>query len=353
MKKDCTAEEIMAALQAPFSASDIEWRVSHSGVSNNKPWAMVRAYVTNRAIQARLDEVFGPAGWKNRYDDFKDGIICSISCLIEGHWIEKADGAEQTEIESLKGGLSNSMKRAAVQWGIGRYLYKLESVFVEVFKDKRPGAVRIYDKKNKVEGYWFPPKLPDWALPESERGKGSTNQTPKTQSNPPSNKGSQKQQEYSSNQKQQSGSKTEPNKGQSNEKSADSVQVKLQAARNLIIEFMKNTGLKDEPQYIMPLFKKINPKLKAKDIGEALKNATADDLKLYYNVLRPVNDLIELSKTKKVSMDDSLKYAQILLPQVPIETTFNLFTHLTIEHVKEIAHFIREDLQNGNIEKIA
>lgn len=351
MKKDCTAEEIMEQLQAPFSTSDIEWRVSHSGVSNGKPWAMVLAYVTNRAIQTRLDDVFGPAGWKNRYDDFKDGIICTISCLIEGQWVEKADGAEQTDIESLKGGLSNSMKRAAVQWGIGRYLYKLEAMFVEVFKDKRQGAIRIYDKKNNVEGYWFPPKLPNWALPKNEQGKGTSN--PKPQSNQSSNQGNQKQQQTSSNQKQQSGSSSKPNTGQSNQKSGDSPEVRRQAVVNSIIEFMSNTGLKDNPKYIMPLFKLINPNLKEQDIAATLKNASIEDLKLYYFGLRPVHDLIELTKTFKVSIEDTLKYAQILLPQVNIENTFNLFTHLKVEHVKEISQFIREDLKSGNLQKIA
>src|SRR5690606_39028946 len=45
-------------------------------------------------------------------------------------WVTKFDGAENTAVEAVKGGLSDSMKRAAAQWGIGRYLYTLESVWV-------------------------------------------------------------------------------------------------------------------------------------------------------------------------------------------------------------------------------
>jgi len=38
-------------------------------------------------------------------------------------WVTKSDGADDSSIESAKGGISDSLKRAAVQYGIGRYLY--------------------------------------------------------------------------------------------------------------------------------------------------------------------------------------------------------------------------------------
>ena len=44
----------------------------------------------------------------------------------------KYDGAENTDIEPVKGGLSDSFKRAAVLWGIGRYLYDMESIWVAI-----------------------------------------------------------------------------------------------------------------------------------------------------------------------------------------------------------------------------
>ena len=50
-------------------------------------------------------------------------MICNLSCRIEGEWVTKADGADDTNIEAAKGGISDSLKRAAVLLGIGRYLY--------------------------------------------------------------------------------------------------------------------------------------------------------------------------------------------------------------------------------------
>lgn len=150
-----------------FSPDAVEWRVQQSGKKGDKQWALVLCYVTNRAIMDRLDEVCGAANWKNEYKSAPDGgVLCGLSIRIGDEWVTKWDGAENTDIEATKGGLSNSMKRAAVQWGIGRYLYKLEANFVEVTEKGDRTDHRIFDKKTKVEGYWKTPKLPDWAVPQ-------------------------------------------------------------------------------------------------------------------------------------------------------------------------------------------
>lgn len=157
-------------LANPFPASDIEWRIQRAGGFDKKPWAMVLAYVTNRAVQERLDEVCTPLGWKNEFTQSPDGgVLCGISIYADNQWITKYDGAENTQVEAVKGGLSGAMKRAAVQWGIGRYLYKLESNFVNltpVKPENMEGWLHHYDKETKKRYYWRPPVLPTWALPE-------------------------------------------------------------------------------------------------------------------------------------------------------------------------------------------
>ena len=42
-------------LKEPFPSSDIEWRLQSCGETNGKIWAKCLAYVTNRAIQNRLE----------------------------------------------------------------------------------------------------------------------------------------------------------------------------------------------------------------------------------------------------------------------------------------------------------
>lgn len=169
-------------LKEPFDEKDIEWRLQSCGESNGKIWAICLAYVTNRAIQNRLDEVCGPENWKNEFVTGPDGgILCGISIKCNGEWVTKWDGAENTQIEAVKGGLSGAMKRAAsTGWGIGRYLYNLEEGFATVSdKGKFRGSTK--DKKNFR---WDPPRLPSWALPIKSTGTNKTTETAKNTPTP-------------------------------------------------------------------------------------------------------------------------------------------------------------------------
>lgn len=131
------AKTIKDELARPFAPEDLEWRIQYANEKTNR--GIVVPYVTNRAIQARLDEVVGIAGWYNDYKPWhgankKEAQICGISIYFEerGGFITKWDGAEDSDIEPVKGGLSDSMKRAAVEWGVGRYLYGMTQIWVKI-----------------------------------------------------------------------------------------------------------------------------------------------------------------------------------------------------------------------------
>ena len=81
------------------------------------------SYITARQVMDRLDEVFGIMGWQRRHIDVGGTMVCEIGVKTEDGWIFKADGADESDIEGTKGALSDSFKRAAVSWGVGRYLY--------------------------------------------------------------------------------------------------------------------------------------------------------------------------------------------------------------------------------------
>ena len=66
-------------------------------------------------------------------------------------WITRAGGAGDTDIEAEKGALSDAFKRAAVLFGIGRYLYDLPNEWIEIDEYKK------FKRK---------PSLPAWALPK-------------------------------------------------------------------------------------------------------------------------------------------------------------------------------------------
>lgn len=159
-------DNIQEQLKRPFEANEIEWRVQQANESNGKPWAMVLAYVTNRAVMDRLDEVFGVSGWKNEFapTPSMDGVMCGISAKFGNEWVTKYDGASNTDIEAVKGGLSSAMKRTAVQFGIGRYLYHLEAGFAQIVEKGTNGA-KFGKTKSNQNFYWLPPELPNFALP--------------------------------------------------------------------------------------------------------------------------------------------------------------------------------------------
>ena len=163
--------DVLAMLKLPFSPNDIEWRACRSGVSKaGKPWVMALAYITNRAIMDRLDDVVGPANWRNEYTQAPcGGILCGLSIRANGEWVTKWDGAENTDVEAIKGGLSGSMKRAAVHWGIGRYLYGLTENFAQVVENYTEGSQTAKIKSTGQQVSWMPPTLPAWALPSSKR----------------------------------------------------------------------------------------------------------------------------------------------------------------------------------------
>ena len=174
----------LSRLKDCFEPYDIEWRLQQCGKgSNGKIWGMALAYVTNRAIMNRLDEVCGPENWKNEFKAAPDGgILCGLSIKVDGEWVTKWDGAENTDIEAVKGGLSGAMKRAAVQWGIGRYLYKLEESWINANEN---GAYRG-KTKDGTTFKWDAPTLPAWALPKGSKSetKSETHSEPKPQKKP-------------------------------------------------------------------------------------------------------------------------------------------------------------------------
>lgn len=57
------------------------------------------------------------------------------------------------DIEAVKGGLSDSMKRAAVQWGIGRVLYDLNTVWVEIEKRGRSFVIKDSERAKLDNAY--------------------------------------------------------------------------------------------------------------------------------------------------------------------------------------------------------
>jgi hypothetical protein len=117
-------------LAAPFPPDRVSWRPG--SMTKDKSKARALAYIDARDVMQRLDDVCGLGGWQCRYSHVAPIIVCDIAIKIDGEWLWKANGAGQTDIEGEKGGSSDAFKRAAVMLGIGRYLYDIDSPWVQV-----------------------------------------------------------------------------------------------------------------------------------------------------------------------------------------------------------------------------
>lgn len=140
---------ITQKLKEPFDPSVVHWRVGATnakrlgGIPATKGIAL--AYVNARDVMKRFDDVCGDH-WQVEYPF--DGC-CRIGLKIDNEWLWRSNGAGETDFEAEKGKFSDAFKRAAVLWGVGRYLYYLPSTWCEL-------------ENGKIKN---PPQLPKWALP--------------------------------------------------------------------------------------------------------------------------------------------------------------------------------------------
>lgn len=135
-------------LAKPFDPNEVELKVQ--ATTQDRKRGMVVAYVDARTVMDRLDAVIGPGNWRDSYyvstDKEVDGKrIVEVVCVLgvrareEGEWIEKQDVGEG---DTLKAATSDALKRAAVKFGVGRYLYKLPKVWADL--DER-GQIKDYE----------------------------------------------------------------------------------------------------------------------------------------------------------------------------------------------------------------
>src|SRR4051794_6256951 len=151
---DTDAADLRRALLDPFPPDKVGWKPQ--AVSKKGDSALAVAYIDARDVMDRLDAVVGVAGWRDCYAEHADG---TVTCKLElkgggegGPKVDVGDESEQKEPGNRKkAAYSDALKRAAVKWGVGRYLYALPSLWCR------------YDAEKKQ--FTETPRLPAWALP--------------------------------------------------------------------------------------------------------------------------------------------------------------------------------------------
>jgi len=154
-------DEVWQKLSEPFPPGEVQWRIE--ALSRDKKRALVVPYVDARTVLDRLDRVVGPEGWQDAYEVLADAEravkdergerrerLVEVKCRLTVLGVTKEDVGEG---DSLKAAFSDALKRAAVKFGVGRYLYRLEKQWVD------------YDPE---KGRFTPPKLPEPSPGEEE-----------------------------------------------------------------------------------------------------------------------------------------------------------------------------------------
>lgn len=129
-----TQEQITEELKAPFPEDQISWRIQGKPFERDgKYFGLALAYIDARDVMNRLDDVVGSDNWTDTYQDTQKRTYCTLGIDFNGNleWTYKSDAAGDSDIESEKGAVSDAFKRAAVKFGVGRYLYDLDSPWVE------------------------------------------------------------------------------------------------------------------------------------------------------------------------------------------------------------------------------
>lgn len=129
--------DVIRELGRPFPPEALHWKVQAH--RPNQEMALVVVYVSARAVIERLNDAVG-LGWSTRfgpevlalpYFDLKDrqareerGIACALHIFDA----VRMDVGTPSSTEPLKGMFSDALKRAAVQYGLGAYLYRFPRV---------------------------------------------------------------------------------------------------------------------------------------------------------------------------------------------------------------------------------
>jgi len=135
----------MQNLSKPFPPSSVSWRVG--ALTKAKDKCIPLAYIDARDVMERLDEVVGPENWACRYP-FNG--CCELSIKVNDEWVTKSNCAGETNVEAEKGQASDAFKRAAVLWGIGRYLYDIPNFWVPVDQYKRLEENTLRDLETRL-----------------------------------------------------------------------------------------------------------------------------------------------------------------------------------------------------------
>lgn len=113
-------------------ASEISAKVKTITARNS---ALILLYKDARVDMNILDETFGMFNWNKSYTrDQAGNLFCTVGAResSERDFVYKSDVGNESQSDKAKGEASDAFKRACFNWGIGRELYNVPVIFVDL-----------------------------------------------------------------------------------------------------------------------------------------------------------------------------------------------------------------------------
>jgi hypothetical protein len=144
-------ESISQRLREPFGPEDVDFRVQGK-VNEQTGRGQVVAYIDARSVQDRLDAVVGAGNWSFDWTPVvvDNGEVQVAKGTLTVYGVSKSDAGSASNFEQTLGAVSHCFKRAAVHWGVGRYLYNLPSSWVQVEKGGRISETVLRELRSKL-----------------------------------------------------------------------------------------------------------------------------------------------------------------------------------------------------------
>src|ERR1700689_3426512 len=151
---DEQVRQFVAALEDPFDPREIKWRVTNT--TSDRRRGQVIAYADPRAYTDRLNTLFTVRGWTREYAvqviqnfERKDRgtgegaisgkIVVTCRLTIDGLGSHSGLGEEWADNENAgTAAEAQAFKRACSCFGLGRYLYDLDGIWVDLDERKQP-----------------------------------------------------------------------------------------------------------------------------------------------------------------------------------------------------------------------
>ncbi|MBC8254249.1 MAG: hypothetical protein H8E35_09470 [Ardenticatenia bacterium] len=168
-------QSVMAALAAPFPVEDIYWKPQ--AMTRDRKKALAVPYADGRAYEDCLNQVV-PGDWASNvtFTPAPPKIVCTATLTVCGITRTGDGEASLSDENAATGAYAQAFKRAAMRFGLGRYLYDLSSPWVAYdqehkrFPEVALSALRAsYARETGLDG---PSKKPSAAKPATRSGNG-------------------------------------------------------------------------------------------------------------------------------------------------------------------------------------